>query len=100
RSSDLALARRDSEVRPRDPADEEGIARQDCVVRDEAAVLGAVPRRVQDAKPERTDRDLAAVGEWLERVVRRRRGVDADARAVLEGEPAVTGDVVGVRVRL
>ncbi len=34
------------------------------------------------------------------RVVRARRVVDVDGEAVLERQPAVPGDVVGVRVRL
>ena len=44
--------------------------------------------------------DLLAVGERLERIIGLGLGVDVHRHAVLECEPPVSGDVVGVRVRL
>ena len=46
------------------------------------------------------ERDLLPVRERLVRVLGLRGGMDVDGNAVLEREPAVPGDVVGVRVRL
>ncbi len=46
------------------------------------------------------DVDFLTVDERLVRVVRSGERVDRDGNAVLEGEPAVAGDVVGMRVRL
>ena len=46
------------------------------------------------------ERDLAAVLQRLVRILRLRRGVDADGEVVLEREPPMTRDVVGVRVGL
>ena len=66
----------------------------------EAAVLGPVPGRVEDADHDLAERDLLAVRERLERVLRLGGGMDGDGDAVLEREPPVPGDVVGVRVRL
>src|SRR5439155_37359 len=71
-------------------ADEEGVACQDeprlvrsGPVRDgEAAVLGAVARRVQDADRDRSDLDLAAVLERLEWILRLRGRMDGDGSAV------------------
>src|SRR5438105_201275 len=94
------LSRGNGEIRPRDAAHEERIAREDRVADDEAAVLWTVSRRVQDADPERADLDLAAVGQRLERVVRSGGRVDVDGHPVFEREAAVAGDVVGVRVSL
>ena len=44
--------------------------------------------------------DLLPVCERLVRVLGLRSGVDVNGNAVLEREPPVPGDVVGVRVRL
>ena len=67
---------------------------------DEAAVLGPVAGRVQDADLHVAERDLLPVRERLVRILGLRGGVDVDGNAVLEREPPVPGDVVGVRVRL
>ena len=59
-----------------------------------------MPGRVDASQHDLTHRDLVPV---LQRVVRMRglcRGMDADGDVVLEREPAVARDVVGVRVRL
>ena len=61
---------------------------------------GRWPGRVDDAKGDRADLDLVAVRHRVVRVVDAGCRVDADRDAVLEREPAVTGDVVGVGVRL
>src|SRR5579875_872137 len=103
-----SLARLDGEVGPRGVADEQGVPGQDeprlaaagAVADGEAAVLRPVAGRVQGTDDHVAEHELAAV---LERLVGERDaggGVDPDREAVLEGEPAVTGDVVGVRVRL
>jgi hypothetical protein len=55
---------------------------------------------MDDADPDVADDDLVPVGEGLVRVVGRRGRVDRDGQALLEREPPVTRDVVGVRVRL
>ena len=103
-----ALDRAHREIGAGRVADEEGIARQHeprlvparMVDDGQAAVLRPVARRVDHAQRDRADRDLVAVLERVVRVVDPRGGVDADGDTVLEGEPAVAGDVVGVRVRL
>jgi hypothetical protein len=55
---------------------------------------------VQDSDREGADLDLAAVLDRLERVLGLGDRVDRDRDAVLEREPPVTGQVVGVGVRL
>ena len=103
-----SLVRLDREVRPARVADEERVAGEDeprlvaarAVGHREAAVLGAVARRVDRAQDDRADLDLRPVLERLVRERRLRLAVDADRDAVLEREPSVTGDVVGVGVRL
>ena len=97
-----ALARGDREVGSCRVADEERVAGQhERVVDDERAVLGPVARacagRVIDTAP---TCDPLAVGERLVRELGLGERVDRDRHAVLEREPAVTRDVVGVRVRL
>lgn len=98
----------DGEVRPSRVADEQRVAGEHeprlvppgAVDHREAAVLGAVARRVDRAHDDLADLDLRPVRE---RLVRERRAsilVDADGDAVLEREAPVTRDVVGVRVRL
>ncbi len=59
-------------------------------------MLRPVPGRVDDADDDRAGAELLPVGERLERVLRLRRRVDRDRDAVLEREPAVPGNVVGV----
>ena len=103
-----ALLRTDREVGPRRVADEERVAGEHeprlvaaRVVDDrEAAVLRPVAGRVDDAEGDGTDLDRVAVVHRVVRVVDAGCDVDADRDAVLEREPAVAGDVVGVRVRL
>ena len=95
-----AVACVDGEVGPRRGADEQRVAGEQCVAGEEAAVLRPVARRVQRLHGDRADGDLVPV---LERIVRVRGagvGVHRHRQAVLERQPAVTGDVVGVRVRL
>ena len=103
-----ALPGLDREIRPAGIADEERVAGEDeprlvapgAVDHREAAVLGAVARRVDRAQDDVADLDLGPV---LERLVREGRPgllVDANRDAVLEREAAVSRDVVGVRVRL
>ena len=95
-----ALARLDREVGPRRVADQERVAGQQVAFGEEAAVLGAVPRRVQDADRDRADLQLVAVLDRIVGVLRIGERVDADRNVVLEREAAVAGEVVGVGVRL
>ena len=104
-----ALPRPDGEVRPRRVADEERVAGEHeprlvaarPVGDDEAAVLGPVAGRVDDAKRDPADLQLVAVLR-AGRAGSRRRPRDGccTGSAVLEREAAVPRDVVGVRVRL
>ena len=103
-----AFDRLAGQIGPRRVADQQRVASDHeprlvaarAVDDDEAAVLGPVPGRVQDADHNVTERDLLPVCERLVRILGLRRGVDVDGNAVLEREPPVPGDVVGVRVRL
>ena len=96
-----AFARGHREVGARRIADEQRVAgERDLLVDHERAVLRPVARRVQDTQPCLAHRQLLAVCERLERVLRVGDRVDRDRKTVLEGEPSVAGDVVGVRVRL
>src|SRR3954449_7634392 len=103
-----SFPRLDREVGTPRVADEERVTGEDeprfvaprAVDHREAAVLGAVPRRVDRAEHDVADLDLAPV---LERLVRERRlgfPVDADRDPELEREASVTRDVVCVRVSL
>ena len=74
---------------PREPVDDR-----------EAAVLRPVARRVDAAEDDVAERDLVAVLQRIVRILGLRRRMDADGEVVLEREPAVPRDVVGVRVRL
>src|SRR5919204_1328531 len=103
-----SLEGRNGEIRPRGIAYEERVPGQDepglfgpgTIADREAAVLRPVPRRVQDADDGRTQLELRAVLERLERKLRLGGGVNADRRPVLERQPPVPGDVIGVRVSL
>ncbi len=103
-----ALARLDREVGPRGISDEERVAREDdprivaarSIADREAAVLRPVARRVDAAKNDVAERDLRAVGHRVVRVLGVGCRMDAHRDAVLEREPPVPGEVVGVRVRL
>jgi hypothetical protein len=103
-----ALLRADREIGPGGIADEERVAGQDeprlvgprAVDDGDARVLGAVSGRVDCAQHDVAERDLAAV---LQRVVLVRclgGRVDRDRQTVLQREPSVPGEMVGVRVRL
>jgi len=59
-----------------------------------------VARRVQRADEDVAELDLRAVGERLVRERRTRGLVHAHREAVLESKAAVSGDVIGVGVRL
>ena len=63
-------------------------------------MLGAVAGRVQHPQRRLADAQLVAVLDRVELVLRLRERMHGDARAVLERQPAVTRDVVGVVVRL
>ena len=63
-------------------------------------MLRPVAGRVDAPQDDVSEHDLGAVLERVVGVFRLRRWVDAHRHAVLEGEPAVPGKVVGVRVRL
>ena len=103
-----ALLALDGEVRPRDVADEEAVARQErpglvaarAVDEREGRVLGAVAGGVDGAHDERAELELVAVVEGLVLVLRLRDPVDVNGRARGGREPAVTRDVVGVVVGL
>ena len=96
-----ALRGPDREVRPGGVADEERVTgEQQLLVDEERAVLGPVPRRVQHAHRDLADVQHVSVHHGVEVVLRLRERMDRDTRAVLEREPAVPRDVVGVVVRL
>ena len=63
-------------------------------------MLRPVARRVDASEDDFAERDLGAVFHRFVRILGLRRGVDADREPVLECEPPMTRDVVGVRVRL
>ena len=102
------LARLDREVWPSGVAHEERVAREDdprivapgAIAHREAAVLRPMTRRVNAAKENVAERDLRAVGHRVVRVLGVGSRMDAHRDALLEREPPVPGEVVGVRVRL
>ncbi len=95
-------------VGPGRVADEQRVAREDepglaaaRVVDDgEAAVLGSMARRMDDAERDGTDDDLVAVVHRVVRVVDAGVCMHAHWDPVLERQSAVPRDVVGVRMRL
>ena len=95
-----AVPRLDREVGPRDRADEQRVAGEETAVREEAAVLGPVAGSVDAAHGDGARGDQVTVGERVVRVLRLGHAVHRDGHLVLERQPAVAGDVVGVRVRL
>ena len=103
-----AVDRLRGEVRPGRIADQERVAGDHeprlvaarAVDDRETAVLGPVPRRVQNSDHDLAERDLLPVRERLEVELRLGGGVDEDRRAVLEGQPSVARNVIGVGVRL
>jgi hypothetical protein len=98
----------DREVRPAGIADEERVAGEDeprlvaagAVDHRETAVLGPVTGRVDRAEDNVSQLDLRSVLEGLVREHGSRGRVDVDRDPVLEREPAVTGDVIRMGVRL
>ena len=103
-----ALGRLAGQVRPGRVSDQQrvagdhepGLLAARAVDHREATVLRPVPGRMNDADLHLAERDLLPVLERLVRVLGLGGRVDVDGRAVLEREASVTGDVVGVRVRL
>ena len=59
-----------------------------------------MPRRMQNAEPELTERQLFAVGEVTERIRHTRRLVQTQLRPVLRGKLPRAGDVVRMDVRV
>ena len=96
-----ALARIDRQVGARGIADEHRVPGQgEPLVDHEGAVLGTVAGRVQHTDARRADLEHLAVGERLVWELRLGEAVHRDGNAMLEREPAMTGDVVGVCVGL
>ena len=103
-----SLARVDRQVGSRGIADEQRITRQDeprlsgprAVDHGEAAVLGPMPGCVDASEHDLAEGDLAAVLENVVQILGLRGPMDADREPVLERKPPVTGEMVGVRVRL
>ena len=103
-----AVVRLDREVGPRGVADEERVAGEHeprlvaarAVDHREGAVLRPVPRRMDRADDDVAELDLGAVGQSVVRKRRFRGGVDVHRHAVLEREPPVSRDVIGVGMRL
>ena len=95
-----ALLGADGEVGPGRVPDQQRVAGQKPALDQVAAVLRPVARRVQDADAERADQHLLAVLDRIERVLRLGEWVHRNGHAVLERQPPVPGDVVGVGVRL
>ena len=102
------VGRIDGEVRPSGVAHEQRVSREHepwflaaaPVDHDEAAVLGAVAGSVEHAQGDLSSDELVTAGRRLVLVGRAGGRMDRDRDPVLEGEPAVPGDVVGVRMRL
>jgi hypothetical protein len=98
----------DGEIRARGVPDEQRVARQHepriggaaAVDDDEAAVLRAMAGRVHDAQHDLAGDELVPVRQVVVLVLGAGRRVHRDRDPVLEREAAVTGHVVGVRVRL
>ena len=95
-----AVSRGNGEVGPCRVTDEQRVAREHdlLVLHDEGAVLRPVTRRVHHADAHRSDLQDVSVGERRERVLGLGERVDRDGQAVLEREPAMPGEVIGVRV--
>ena len=96
-----AFARIDGEVGARRVADEERVAGEDkAPVDDERAVLRPVARGVQHAQLDRSGVERFPILERVEGELGLGERVHGHRDAVLEREPPVAGDVVGVRMRL
>ena len=103
-----ALLRVDGEVGPPRVADEERVAGEHeprlvgarAVDDREARVLRPVAGRVDRAQDDLAELELGAVLERVVRVLGLGGGMDRDRHAVLERQPAVAREVVGVGVRL
>ena len=102
-----ALLRGHCEVRTGGVADEERVAREHeprlvgarAIDDGETRVLWSVPGRVDRAQDDLAELQLHTVLEAVVRILGRSRAVDRDRDAVLERQPAVARQVVGVRVR-
>ena len=64
------------------------------------AMLGPMPGCAHSSYDDASELDLRSILQRVVREARLRRLVDPDRQSVLEGEPAVAGDVIGVGVRL
>ena len=96
-----AFARLDGQVGPRRVADEQRISRQSqALVDHERAMLGAVSGRVDDTHGDGAHAHDVAVLERLEGILGLCERMDGNGDALLERESSMSGDVVGVRVRL
>ncbi len=103
-----ARDRLDGEIGPRGVADEQRVAGEHeprlraarAVDDGERAVLRPVTGRVDRPDDDVAELDLCPVHERLVRVRGRGRLVHPHRQTVLERQPSVPGDVVGVRVRL
>ncbi len=88
--------------------DEQRIAREHeprlvaarAIGHDEAAMLRPVAGRMDDAKRDRADLQFLAVAERIVRVVDASLGMNTHWKPVLEGQAAVSRDVVGMSMRL
>ena len=103
-----ALARVYGEIGAGRVADEQRVAGEHdprlvaaaAVAHGEAAVLRPVPRRVDAAEDDVAEHDLRAVLERVVRILGLGGRMDAHWDPVLEREPPVAGEVIGVRVGL
>ena len=103
-----ALLSADREIGSRGVADEERVAGEHeprlvgarVVDHGDAAMLGPVPRRVDAAERDVPDAELVAVVPELVRVLGTRERMRGDRDRVVEGEPPVSREVIGVCVRL
>ena len=103
-----SLLRADREIGARRIADEERVARQDeprlvgarAVDHGDACVLRTVSGCVDRTQHDGSEDDLGAVDQRIVLVRGVGCGVDRDRQAVLQREPSMSGEVVGVRVRL
>ena len=103
-----AFRRADREIRPSRVADEERVAGEDepglvgarAVDHCQAGVLRAMSGRMDRPQDDLAQLELEAVGQRVVGVLRLGGRVNRDRDAVLEREPAVPGQVIGMRVGL
>ena len=94
------LERVDREVGTGRVADQQRVAGHQVAVDEVTAVLRPVAGRVHDADRDIAYAKLVAILDRVERVLRLGQRMDADRQPVLEREPPVPGEVVGMGVRL